>query len=1125
MWSTQIFPISEAQPVYFKVCGGGIMPPFLRDGVPVNQPEPPKPSHSYLFICFECVEHTSWDPITSTLINGQYVSQKTLMEHKWNEKMRQRAIQNSLMKGGHIVDLPEQLSTQSLHQGAISGGTSTRPASCVGILGVDFEEKKANHMFYYDLMKDPIVRHRAKELQEMLKQQLEEIEVHKMQDWEEQLQKSKMEASSRVLKLWLLIAMSSIVSSIPSDVRTVMKVLDLKPPTTSYNGCCPSLEMFLNHDVFIADNTQGDDADSHFMKDIWDGPTLEHIEDLDYGRWESRTCEEHRRLAQAWQDAPSEDERNALFQQTGIRWSELLCLPYWDPTMFLNLRRHCHNIWVMDVKFEDGDGITYDITSGKALNFDDMQHGYHVFQHGSRAKLFQLRVEVMYQICREAGLRFGGKKKKLGNQLVNHWIKMSWFDKAHKGGNSAAHSSQETKQNCNADFPDDFGDALLTLENSHTSSSAIKKLHKVMLVSLCVAKFEHGRDHNALTKTALAQDLMVWHKKHVLDASSNIDIAIDSESLHGILKSELVKAMGVVNAPDVTHMKLTWLKKAVLLALCTVKLRNDINSQPHKTTAVQNKAPEPMSKKHSRNSKMTHILGKGTLGEVWKDIKIITLPSNVATAPKAIGSARHGKLSADQWWTTCTINLVYTLICLWGNEPKDSKRYSMLSNFMDLHLSIHLANLFNSWGPAHAWKCFPFEHFNYKLQGINTNMKFGDLEATMSTRFCQEQRLRALFEDNTAPGVTKTLCPTFERAFNHDTRGTLKGDMIAFKCTTGDSVTWTHSQSSALSKPISQLLSAWLNHHPQSHESGKPSRAALRGLQLKSISIGDYDYKTAVVSPCDSYLIYSSSSSPIWFAGQIQDIFTYGHRHGDKVELVQHFVVLCAFKSLSSDHAVLDPFRAFQLAGGQLFYASFEEDHVLIPLGDIICPFAHTLYTLDIKAQAIPCIHALPLDKYCKFIKVTWIFDPVPEAHTTSVKALGKLGCLLDFSEAVGFPDACAQYPPHCEEFKQQDTATLTTVKLSSKSGEEALGKIFLILHTKPPSPDIARDSVCLMMCDVIVHLATAKAFDAKLIQQLHQRAGHHESPNSNHASPTTHNGPFVQVVSKICDSLTMPAK
>ncbi|TFK80420.1 hypothetical protein K466DRAFT_452191, partial [Polyporus arcularius HHB13444] len=65
-----------------------------------------------------------------------------------------------------------------------------------------------------------------------------------------------------------------------------------------------------------------------------------------------RTATEHRRLAAQWRDAATEAERRDLFKEHGVRWSELLRLPYWDPIRFPvvdpmhnlllgNLRHHC----------------------------------------------------------------------------------------------------------------------------------------------------------------------------------------------------------------------------------------------------------------------------------------------------------------------------------------------------------------------------------------------------------------------------------------------------------------------------------------------------------------------------------------------------------------------------------------------------------------------------------------------------------------------------------------------------------------------------------------------------------------------------------------------------------------
>lgn len=77
--------------------------------------------------------------------------------------------------------------------------------------------------------------------------------------------------------------------------------------------------------------------------------------------WPKRSWEEHLRIAKQWRNAPTERDRQSLFEEHGLRWSELLCLPYWDPThytvvdamhnLFLGeLRHHCMAVWGIDIK-------------------------------------------------------------------------------------------------------------------------------------------------------------------------------------------------------------------------------------------------------------------------------------------------------------------------------------------------------------------------------------------------------------------------------------------------------------------------------------------------------------------------------------------------------------------------------------------------------------------------------------------------------------------------------------------------------------------------------------------------------------------------------------------------------
>ena len=153
----------------------------------------------------------------------------------------------------------------------------------------------------------------------------------------------------------------------------------------------------------------------------------------------------------------------------------------------------------------------------------------------------------------------------------------------------------------------------------------------------------------------------------------------------------------------------------------------------------------------------------------------LKLPSWVSRAPAHPGEKKWGKFSADQWHTFCTINLPITLTRLWGGN-KDSREHQMLENFMHLviavklasmrsltpsrielfeqhmfqylttllelypgttitpyqHLSLHFGDMLRRFGPTHGWRCFPFERYNYLLQQIPTNMKFGEWQCVPS---------------------------------------------------------------------------------------------------------------------------------------------------------------------------------------------------------------------------------------------------------------------------------------------------------------------------------------------------------------------------------------------------------
>jgi hypothetical protein len=61
-----------------------------------------------------------------------------------------------------------------------------------------------------------------------------------------------------------------------------------------------------------------------------------------YNDWRTRDYIEMRRHAEAWRDATTSVDQDKIFQATGVRWSELWRLPYWNPTRQLVVdSMHC----------------------------------------------------------------------------------------------------------------------------------------------------------------------------------------------------------------------------------------------------------------------------------------------------------------------------------------------------------------------------------------------------------------------------------------------------------------------------------------------------------------------------------------------------------------------------------------------------------------------------------------------------------------------------------------------------------------------------------------------------------------------------------------------------------------
>lgn len=151
------------------------------------------------------------------------------------------------------------------------------------------------------------------------------------------------------------------------------------------------------------------------------------IDNLEAKSWPIRTWKEHQESAISWRDAETSARRSKLSRQNGIRWSELLRLPYWDPTTFVvldcmhslllgDLRRHCREVWGMDFRLEDDDLRVKPDGKSFAVTEDELRNGEHILKHGSNKEVSVLSYNVLRKLCSDIKtIRYSRKRK---DQLV-----------------------------------------------------------------------------------------------------------------------------------------------------------------------------------------------------------------------------------------------------------------------------------------------------------------------------------------------------------------------------------------------------------------------------------------------------------------------------------------------------------------------------------------------------------------------------------------------------------------------------------------------------------------------------------------------------------------------------------
>ncbi|RXW12087.1 hypothetical protein EST38_g13767 [Candolleomyces aberdarensis] len=478
--------------------------------------------------------------------------------------------------------------------------------------------------------------------------------------------------------------------------------------------------------------------------------SLSDIENFNRSTWPARDLDKHRFWAEQWLKA-DESTRIKLFKDHGIRYTPLFRLPYFNPitftivdtmhNLFLGLlRRHCRWIWGMDLDVGEGEGEFRPPGIGGKLpshpSVQRMAEGRRALEFNNVEALTKTKSDVLFHLCLEFDLRRGGKKKDFLRELLRWRQKQETFMPEPTFRPSAEANPGTGATNFDIDRAESDSEMSSMSQSDQTLSETESEASSLSALSPSKGVLEEQSSHS-----------FPEADREVLEAA------------------ESILSRG---------LKLSGLRKSVLQALCIrkgIQLPSDAIKKTMITALEEWRSQQ--SKLHANKrvpKRTTVVLGNTILPAVAEDNRKTLLPRWVDPAPIRAGQKKQGKLSADQWRSFCTIHLVITLIRLWGNLPEDSRRYQMLTNFIDLvnavevasmlttsaehmsvfrvsmsrylvnlktlykeaaivqnhHLALHIPDFLELWGPSPQTRGFGWERYNYTLQQIPTNKRIGE---------------------------------------------------------------------------------------------------------------------------------------------------------------------------------------------------------------------------------------------------------------------------------------------------------------------------------------------------------------------------------------------------------------
>ncbi|KAJ2917170.1 hypothetical protein MD484_g3226, partial [Candolleomyces efflorescens] len=657
---------------------------------------------------------------------------------------------------------------------------------------------------------------------------------------------------------------------------------------------------------------------------------LAQINDLDVSTWTRRTFEDHRKHAELWREATTQSARERLTRTHGVKWSEMLRLPYWDPSRFTVVdsmhafylrifRYHIRDIWGMDVNFDDEE-IIHEPFSTQPTE-PEMKQGNYVLRYGSISMLKTLRHSILRELCWERdGLTTEGDASELVAHLKDYFL-----------------------------VPGLPAPPALALSQGGDTNFYFLNAGKQMMAELQI------------------EDLRLIFKALVLPVMSTQPSAKDvakwsasADQLRKLIQAER-RRHGIINMRgDLRSAEDANKPTGIMLGRDTLEeVRRDI-AQLNLPSWHPTSPPCPGEQ----------TWGKFTAAQ-WRTFCVVNLP---VTLIRLWGDAPRGSVQELRLNNFIHLVTAVKIASMYSLDEDRIKKYeyhmhAYLTSLLQLypglqltpyqHLSLHFGDQLRNFGPVHAWRCFVYERYNHLLQSVPTNQRFGDLERTIFKKFWGAQYIRVLYKDQSFfPQDLVPLVEQFNQRFDKDLQPSVALTLLDDEYyQMDDSASWNESQMTELLPHYHDALKTWIESaDPDCAD--PPSRAFFR----KTVRRFSVDFKTYDTSAKDSHVSFQIDPDGEWQAGVIHQLFSHT-RTSKGSNVTQTFAVVAAYKELPAQLKERDRYLSHSIVTGRLFYNDIGLDKYLIPVTYINCHIATKPLKPSYFGIHDECLLAIPLSK------------------------------------------------------------------------------------------------------------------------------------------------------------------